>query len=736
MPPRQSKKAASSPLPLSNTCIAFQGALGRTHKDLADIVVALGGRNSPDVGTHCTHLIVSEKDAAKKHGQKLSLALKFGVKMVLVTWLEECQRLHALQPEEKYLAKIPGCGDEDTDNTIAKKEDGAAASIKKENQDAENTDIKIEDGAVAPVKRKRGTPAAPAITTTTPGDSDNEDKKPAKRPRGKKDSVEPKDEPAATVPGAVLPSDQTNEKPANTVPIDPQCTLSSYNVYIDPDTGVVYDASLNQTNSGHNNNKYYLIQLIKSPCGKKFQTWTRWGRVGESGQSKMLGDGSLVSALKDFNKKFKDKSGLKWENREDEPKKGKYVYIERSYESDDEEDDGAANEAAAVEEDVKEEEVSMPESLLHPQVQNLMTFIFDPLLFQNTFRALNYNANKLPLGKLGKQTILHGFETLKRLADILGSAIQPASAVLDLSNRYYSYIPHDFGRHNPPLINNMEMVKKEVALLESLSDMKAASDIIKSCSKVQKGDVPTVHPLDQKFAALGLDEMEPLDHRSKEYTLLEEYLIGSQGSTHSNLKYKVLDIFRITRATEPDRFATPDKFGEILKDAKKEQLPASNRRLLWHGSRASNFGGILSQGLRIAPPEAPVSGYMFGKGVYLADMSSKSANYCCSYNSDNTGLLLLCEAELGTPMHELRDSCYEANEQAYAKSKLSTLGKGRVDPTKWIDAGVVNPDLAGVQMPDTSEKPTEAEDRYLQYNEYICYDVSQVRLRYLFRVKM
>ena len=31
-----------------------------------------------------------------------------------------------------------------------------------------------------------------------------------------------------------------------------------------------------------------------------------------------------------------------------------------------------------------------------------------------------------------------------------------------------------------------------------------------------------------------------------------------------------------------------------------------NRKLLWHGSRVTNFGGILSQGLRIAPPEAPV----------------------------------------------------------------------------------------------------------------------------------
>jgi hypothetical protein len=50
--------------------------------------------------------------------------------------------------------------------------------------------------------------------------------------------------------------------------------------------------------------------------------------------------------------------------------------------------------------------------------------------------------------------------------------------------------------------------------------------------------------------------------------------------------------------------------------------------LLWHGSRTTNYAGILSQGLRIAPPEAPVTGYMFGKGIYFADMVSKSANYC------------------------------------------------------------------------------------------------------------
>jgi hypothetical protein len=33
--------------------------------------------------------------------------------------------------------------------------------------------------------------------------------------------------------------------------------------------------------------------------------------------------------------------------------------------------------------------------------------------------------------------------------------------------------------------------------------------------------------------------------------------------------------------------------------------------------------GILSKGLLIAPPEAPVTGYMFGKGLYFADVVTK-----------------------------------------------------------------------------------------------------------------
>ncbi len=78
-----------------------------------------------------------------------------------------------------------------------------------------------------------------------------------------------------------------------------------------------------------------------------------------------------------------------------------------------------------------------------------------------------------------------------------------------------------------------------------------------------------------------------------------------------------------------------------------------------------------------------MSGYMFGKGVYLADMSSKSANYCCAYLSNRTALLLLCEAELGNPMQKLINSSYTAGEDAKKQGMHSTWGQGRTGPNQW-----------------------------------------------------
>ena len=79
-------------------------------------------------------------------------------------------------------------------------------------------------------------------------------------------------------------------------------------------------------------------------------------------------------------------------------------------------------------------------------------------------------------------------------------------------------------------------------------------------------------------------------------------------------------------------------------------------------------------------------------------MSSKSANYCASYISGGEALLLLCEAELGTPMQVLTNSKYDAGEDAKKMGVHSTWGQGETGPQGWKDASCVHPSLTGVTM--------------------------------------
>lgn len=232
----------------------------------------------------------------------------------------------------------------------------------------------------------------------------------------------------------------------------------------------------------------------------------------------MLGGGDLEDAIKQFEKKFKDKSGHAWTNRLDPPKKGKYTFIERNYEesSDEEEDLPGAGSRRASKASLASQSSSKPvESALPRAVQGLMALIFNQDFFASTMLEMSYDANKLPLGKLSKRTLSAGFQKLKDLAEVIANpSVAPekhnmtmAEAVATLTNAYYTTIPHSFGRNRPPMISNDHMLKREIDLLESLSDMEIANEIMKD-AKVSAGE-NTVHPLDRQFAGLNMEEMTP-----------------------------------------------------------------------------------------------------------------------------------------------------------------------------------------------------------------------------------
>ena len=158
------------------------------------------------------------------------------------------------------------------------------------------------------------------------------------------------------------------------------------------------------------------MQLLQDAKGGKFYTHTRWGRVGEFGSSKQLGPSDFDSAFKEFNKKFKDKSGHKWEDRAEPAKKGKYTFLEKNYEEDDEDDDADDRVKKEAKEEDEEPEV---ESKLPRPTQRLVELIFNQNHFNAVLENIGYNANKLPLGKLSKATLKQGFEYLHELAGLI-----------------------------------------------------------------------------------------------------------------------------------------------------------------------------------------------------------------------------------------------------------------------------------------------------------------------------
>ncbi|XP_058149820.1 poly [ADP-ribose] polymerase 2 isoform X2 [Dasypus novemcinctus] len=398
------------------------------------------------------------------------------------------------------------------------------------------------------------------------------------------------------------------------VPVDPECTVKVGKAHVYCEGSDVYDVMLNQTNLQFNNNKYYLIQLLEDDAQRNFSVWMRWGRVGKTGQHSLAAcSGDLNKAKEIFQKKFLDKTKNNWEDREKFKKvPGKYDMLQMDY----------TTKTQGKEETKQEDSLKSflkPESRLDLRVQELIKLICNVQAMEEMVVEMKYDLKKAPLGKLTVAQIKAGYQSLKKIEDCIRAG-RHGRALMEACNEFYTRIPHDFGLHVPPLIRTEKELSDKVQLLEALGDIEIAIKLV--TTELQSSE----HPLDQHYRNLHC-ALHPLDHASHEFKVISQYLQSTHAPTHNDYTMTLLDVFEV------------EKEGE--KEAFREDL--HNRMLLWHGSRLSNWVGILSHGLRIAPPEAPITGYMFGKGIYFADMSSKSANYCFASHLKNTGLLLLSE---------------------------------------------------------------------------------------------
>ncbi|KAJ4768136.1 Poly [ADP-ribose] polymerase [Rhynchospora pubera] len=415
----------------------------------------------------------------------------------------------------------------------------------------------------------------------------------------------------------------------------PQDIKSTYHVLQVGDD--IYDATLNQTNVGDNNNKFYTIQALEPDDGMRYMVFTRWGRVGVPGQNKLLGPFTKDRAISEFQGKFYDKTKNYWPNRKNFrcfPKL--YTWLEMDY-GEDEKDNKKGKKKRS------ESTISGPkESKLERRIADFISLI------------CNVNMMKQQMMEIVAST--QGYEVLKRISDEIGQARR--STLEQLSGEFYTVIPHDFGfkKMSEFVIDSPQKLKEKLDLVEALGEIEIATKLLEEETDVEDDPIYT------RYKQLKC-ELTPLETNSQEFSMFS----GTQ-----------------------------------------------NRMLLWHG-------------LRIAPPEAPVNGYAFGKGVYFADMFSLSAGFSRIWPS-GPGVLLLCEVALGE-MNELFSS--NCNAHNLPNGKLSTKGVGTIAPDK-SEYEIIE---GGVVVPLGEPKQVQSITSCISYNQYIVYNVDQIKMRYVLHVQ-
>ncbi|KAJ0068472.1 hypothetical protein NL108_008437 [Boleophthalmus pectinirostris] len=477
--------------------------------------------------------------------------------------------------------------------------------------------------------------------------------------------------------------------------VDEHCYLSG-EVYED------YDCMLNQTNIGHNNNKFYVIQVIKDgpSC---FHTWTRWGRVGETGQNKPSTFKTVGEAIKEFEKKFKDKTKNNWSDRDNfVSHPGKYTLIEVDGEQD------AEVKVDSVDGKSKSNKNVQPCTLNKP-TQKLMELIFSTDMFKEAMEEMNLDIKKMPLGKLSKMQIAKGFDVLEEIEAALNRKSKQ-SELEELSSKFFTIIPHNFGRVRPPTINSNEIIEKKKEMLMVLADIELAQTLKSETEKAQEEMIETVpHPADQDYSSLKCN-LTLLDKKSQTYKIIEKYLNETKCSY---MKISILNVWEVDRFTEGERFSENDHL--------------ENRRLLWHGTNIAVVAAILKSGLRIMPH----SGGRVGKGIYFASENAKSAGYVAM--SKNTGIMFLNEVALGKEYTVTTDHC---TLRRAPKGFDSVVARGTVEPDPSQDV-VITLDGKQVAVP---QGPAIAQPQYtgshFSNSEYLVYKESQCRIRYLLELHM
>ncbi|PWA03341.1 hypothetical protein BB558_000522 [Smittium angustum] len=210
--------------------------------------------------------------------------------------------------------------------------------------------------------------------------------------------------------------------------------------------------------------------------------------------------------------------------------------------------------------------------------------------------------------KKGKKRDAGGkvLRTLKNPSDTLEFI---ESKMFDLNEQYFVIIPNKVknARDIEHLLFSQKAIDEQKATCDALLETLDLIDDLKKKNQEKSNNVgsPT-------FSV----EIEHVKDETL-FALVNQLFESNKNPVHgyNNNKARILKIYKIKLESQQQAF-----------EKRKEK---KNVNLLWHGTRTENLLSIMSKGL-LLPKLSPAQkkGAMFGDGVYFANQSTKSLNYC------------------------------------------------------------------------------------------------------------
>ena len=94
--------------------------------------------------------------------------------------------------------------------------------------------------------------------------------------------------------------------------VDPESNINGSIEILDSEP---CDCMLVNVNPTQNIDDFFILQLIESAVDDSYIVYTRWGHTGTIGQEIVQSFNYYEDAVNVFKRKFKEKTGLDWENR-------------------------------------------------------------------------------------------------------------------------------------------------------------------------------------------------------------------------------------------------------------------------------------------------------------------------------------------------------------------------------------------------------------------------------------